>query len=215
MLAELDKRDSELKQYRDHLEEQVAQRTARLKEQQTALQEALQIKTRLGAGESVITPEGVWLSRTWVRVSRKDAETGGVLGREEEMRELDTTISSLEKQVERQTLQRQSIRVEIEKLEGQRKQLQESLGLAGKEHAAAATSLSSLRDTLEKSRQRALTLGEDSQSIGEDIEKLQLQEREAKARLAGAEGQSGQLVQREGGLKSRQQELLEAIEAFL
>jgi len=176
------------------------------------LQEALKLKAGLAAGESVITPEGVWLSRTWVRVSRKDAETGGVLGREEEMRDLSATISSLEKQVERQTLQRQEIRADIDKLEAQRKQLQGSLGAAGKEHAAAATSLNSIRDTLEKSRQRALTLGEDSQSIAEDIESLRSQERESNARLGGAEQKSDQLAQREAGLKDRQQELLASIE---
>ena len=176
------------------------------------LQEALKLKAGLAAGESVITPEGVWLSRTWVRVSRKDAETGGVLGREEEMRDLSATISSLEKQVERQTLQRQEIRADIDKLEAQRKQLQGALGAAGKEHAAAATSLNSIRDTLEKSRQRALTLGEDSQSIAEDIESLRSQERESNARLGGAEQKSDQLAQREAGLKDRQQELLASIE---
>jgi len=176
------------------------------------LQEALKLKAGLAAGESVITPEGVWLSRTWVRVSRKDAETGGVLGREEEMRDLSATISSLEKQVERQTLQRQEIRADIDKLEAQRKQLQGALGAAGKEHAAAATSLNSIRDTLEKSRQRALTLGEDSQSIAEDIESLRSQERESNARLGGAEQKSEQLAQREAGLKDRQQELLASIE---
>ena len=93
-----------------------------------------------------------------MRVARQDAETG-VLGREEEMRELSGKIERLEKQVERQTLERQSVRAEIEKLEAQRSELQASVSKAGKEHAAAAAALGNLRDSLEKSRQRVLAQG--------------------------------------------------------
>ena len=176
------------------------------------LQAALKIRNQLGAGESVITPEGVWLSRTWVRVSRQDAENG-VLGRETEMRTLDASIGSLDKQVERQTAQRQTIRSEIEKLEKERKELQTVLSAAGKEHAAAAAALGNLRDGLDESRQRALALGEDSQSIAEDIERIEQSTRDSHGQLANAEQQSVQLAEREAGLLSRKEALLAAIEA--
>ena len=178
-----------------------------------SLQAALQIRSKLGAGESVITPEGVWVSRTWVRVSRRDAENGGLLSREQEIRELEVTIRGLEKQVERLTEQRVHARAEIDRLDTMRKQLHTAQSAAGKDHAAAAASLANLRDGLEKSRQRVLALGEDSQSIEDDLSGVEQTVRESKNRLSGAKDKSSQLVEREAGLKARQQELLDAIEA--
>ena len=177
------------------------------------LHEAMQIRGQLSVGESVITADGVWLSRTWVRVSRQDSEAGGVLSREEEMRDLEASIRRLEKQVEHDILERDAIRAEIERLEQQRKQLHEASGAAGKEHAAAATSLSSLRDTLEKSRQRVLALGEDSQGLAEELAGVEQSNRDSSARLEQAQQQAEQLVRREEVLKERQQELVERIEA--
>ena len=75
-----------------------------------SLEQALQIRSRLGNGESVITPAGVWLSRTWVRISRRDSEVGGVLTRETEMRELEGNIAGLNKQLERAVAGREQVR---------------------------------------------------------------------------------------------------------
>ncbi|MCP4000232.1 MAG: chromosome segregation protein SMC [Gammaproteobacteria bacterium] len=179
-----------------------------------SLNEALQLRSKLGAGESVITPNGVWVSRTWVRVSRRDAENSGLLSREQEIREVEVSIRSLEKQVERLTEQRDSARTEIERFEAMRKQLQVTQSVAGKEHASAAASLANLRDTLEKSRQRALALGEDSQSIEDEISGVEQSVRDSHSRLSGAKDKSSQLIERETGLKAQQQELLEAIEVI-
>ncbi|MGI9318051.1 MAG: chromosome segregation protein SMC [bacterium] len=177
------------------------------------LNEALQIRGRLNKGESVITADGVWLSRTWVRVSRHDSEAGGVLSREEEMRDLESAIRSLEKRVERDILERDAIRADIVKLENLRKQLHEASAAAGKEHAAAATSLKSLRDMLEQSRQRVLALGEDSQSLAEELAGVEESSRESTTRLDQVQQQSEQLARREQNLNERKQEILERIEA--
>jgi chromosome segregation protein len=178
-----------------------------------SLQEAMQTRGTLAAGESVITPDGVWVSRTWVRVSSRDAETGGLLSREHEMRELEGTIRSLDNQVQRLTEQRDAARVQIEKLDHELKELHSAQSAAGKEHAAAAASLANLRDALEKSRQRALTLGEDSQSIETEITGVEQSVRESQRLLENAGTQSDQLAEREAGLKTRQQEILASIEA--
>jgi chromosome segregation protein len=177
-----------------------------------SLNEALQLRSKLSTGESVITPDGIWVSRTWVRVSRRDAENGGLLSREQDIRELEVAIRGLEKQVERLTAQRDTARTEIERFEAMRKQLHAAQSVAGKEHASAAASLANLRDSLEKSRQRALALGEDSQSIEDDISGVEQSVRDSHSRLSGAQDKSSQLAEREAGLKSRQQELLETIE---
>jgi chromosome segregation protein len=56
-----------------------------------SLSEALSRQEQLKSHESVITPDGLWLGPDWVRVSRSEDSQAGVLGREQETRELEAT----------------------------------------------------------------------------------------------------------------------------
>jgi chromosome segregation protein len=178
-----------------------------------SLEDALVLRSRLAAGESVITPQGVWLSRNWVRVSRKDAESGGVLTREREMRDLQQDIGRLERTVEQLGAQRDKLKGLIGELEEARRALQAEQTDAAKKHAAATTELSSSRNELERLRQRSLALGEDSQSIEADISHVETSIREAEARLAQAQESLAQLAGQENELQEQQRELTEEIEA--
>ena len=176
------------------------------------LKEAMRIRGKLAAGESVITPDGVWLSRTWVRVSSRDAEAGGVLTREQEMRELSKEIKSLESQLDALKDRRDDARAEIGQLEDKRKVLHSSQTVAAKDHAAAEAELLASRSELERTRQRALTLGEDSQGIDSEIEGISTSIRESANRLSQAEEKSVQLEGREESLTKQQKELLVTVE---
>ena len=70
------------------------------------LQEALAQRHYLAAGESLITPQGIWLGPSWLRVSRDFDEKAGVIQRQQEIEGLETRISTAEKQIE-QTLEKQ------------------------------------------------------------------------------------------------------------
>lgn len=65
------------------------------------LDEALQLRERLGAQASVITRDGVWVGRGWVRVRHSKDERSGVLAREQELKQLDQDIQSTTQTVER------------------------------------------------------------------------------------------------------------------
>jgi len=177
------------------------------------LDEAMQVRGRLAAGESVITPDGVWLSRTWVRVSRRDADAGGVLTRETEMRELQERIGSLEKQVQRSVEEREKIKAAIEQSERERRELHESQNKAAKVHAAVAADLTSLRNDLERSRQRVLALGEDGQNIDNDIEAVQQSIRESRSRFEQSNEKIELLAGREKDLQEQRQALQEEIDS--
>ena len=64
-----------------------------------SLNAAVNLIPTLGANESVITPEGIWLSANWVRVAKEKDAQAGVLQREEQIRELTTDLARLEAQV--------------------------------------------------------------------------------------------------------------------
>jgi chromosome segregation protein len=177
-----------------------------------SLDQALQTRSRLGSGESVITPAGVWLSRTWVRISRRDTEVGGVLNRETEMRVLESNIATLDKQLERSVTSREQLRANIEQLELSRKELHSNQTVAAKEHAAAAADLAGLRNELDRSRQRVLALGEDSQGIENNINAAAEAVREATAKLTQAGERRNQLQAREADLKAQEHELSREID---
>ncbi len=62
---------------------------------------AMARRLTLRADESVVTPEGIWLGRTWLRVTRdRDAEAG-VIKRQEELGKLAEQLSTLRSQVSR------------------------------------------------------------------------------------------------------------------
>ncbi len=62
------------------------------------LTEALVLREQLAATESVVTPEGIWLSRAWLRVAKEEDENDGVLQREQELKALYDKTTSLTKQ---------------------------------------------------------------------------------------------------------------------
>ena len=61
-----------------------------------SLAEALARRPTLLSGESVITRDGIWIGRDWLRVSRDKDVHAGVIGREQEMRALRDAVSAAE-----------------------------------------------------------------------------------------------------------------------
>ncbi|MDR3478766.1 MAG: chromosome segregation protein SMC [Gammaproteobacteria bacterium] len=99
------------------------------------LEEALKLSETLDTNESVITPEGIWLSATWLRLSRDENPAAGIFQREQELKQLGL-------QIEHKTLAQESLEEELEQardtlktLEQQREQLQRT---ANQSHAQAA-----------------------------------------------------------------------------
>ena len=137
-----------------------------------------------------------------------------MLTRETQMRELEGTIAGLERQVERSSNRRVELKSEIEKQEQARNELNAEQTQAAKEHAAAAAQLARQRDDLERSRQRALALGEDSQSIDINISDVQNAVRESRGRCEQASEKNGLLQEREAGLREQQQQLQAGIEEY-
>ena len=64
-----------------------------------SLQEAMAQRGSLNPGESLITPEGLWLGPSWLRVARDFDEKAGVIQRQQELEALETAISNAENQI--------------------------------------------------------------------------------------------------------------------
>jgi chromosome segregation protein len=62
------------------------------------LDEALKVRNSLAEGESVVTRDGVWLGKNWLRITNDKDARQGVLARETEIRELHRHLEGLEEQ---------------------------------------------------------------------------------------------------------------------
>jgi chromosome segregation protein len=65
-----------------------------------SLEAAFALRGSLGQGESVITQEGIWLGKNWLRVSKDQDATAGVLKRQAELDTLGQDIETLDATVE-------------------------------------------------------------------------------------------------------------------
>lgn len=62
------------------------------------LEAAMQMRSSLADGESVVTRDGIWMGRHWLRISNDKDARQGVLARETEIRELHQRLQVLEQQ---------------------------------------------------------------------------------------------------------------------
>jgi chromosome segregation protein len=62
-----------------------------------SLRAALARRTSLKPGESVVTQDGIWIGRDWLRLSRDRDPRAGVIEREGQLREIRSTVASLAK----------------------------------------------------------------------------------------------------------------------
>ncbi len=173
------------------------------------LNQALGIRARLAPGESVITPDGVWLGDGWVRVSRGHRESGGVLTREQDIRLLHDEIRDHEHELRRLQEERSAIRQELETLERERGGSAEALTAANRHLAEAGARLANLRQDLERARARVVALTADSQAVRDELEGLESASAGARGRLEQADEAATRMADRRPTLERQQQELLE------
>lgn len=90
------------------------------------MEDALALCESLDADESVITRDGIWLNRSWLKILREENPAAGVFQREQELKKLAARIDqaqATQKELEKNIEQRGQL---IQRLEQQRDQLQQN-----------------------------------------------------------------------------------------
>lgn len=111
---------------------------------------ALALRPRLGPGESVITPEGIWLGRRWLRVARDRDEHAGLIGRDRELRQLREEMQALQETLESRQQDLEEGREGLRELEAGRDQAQVELNQAHRTASELDAQLSNRRTRLEQ-----------------------------------------------------------------
>jgi len=102
------------------------------------LGEALSMRSSLSEGDSIVTPDGIWLSKAWLRVTRKSSDKSGVIAREKELNQVATDIEDVNKQVADLEAARQAATEKLSTLESDREQMQKNVNAKSSELADVA-----------------------------------------------------------------------------
>ena len=174
-----------------------------------SLGSALSLRESLGDNVSVITAEGVWLSKHWLRVSRDKDAKAGVLSREHEMRRLKGEIREFLARFESAKKLLADGRLRLGQLEERRESLQtDATALLG-EYSEVKAALDAAQYRMDQVSARRASIAEESSEI--DHQKISAEEhlRESRRNFSQAEETLEELEALRLSLETRRDELRE------
>jgi len=164
------------------------------------LNQAMAIRSSLAAHESVITPEGVWVGRNWLRVQRDSEEHSGVLAREQEIKSLQEELARIEAEIEQKQGDLEQGRETLKTAESQRESLQAEVNKAHRELAEINGQLNNRRARLEQLQIRR-------KRIEEELKEMEQQRNHETQELELATNRRNEAVTRMESLAEEREEL--------
>jgi chromosome segregation protein len=146
-----------------------------------SLTEALALSAQLSAQESVITPDGVWLNASWLRVSRDENPAAGVFQREQELKTLTKQISAQETRQQELQTELEQIQTQIKQLEQQRDELQAKVNQHHAQSAQMQTQEKMQREHLTELKQRADRIRTEETTAQANLEQAEIELKDARS----------------------------------
>ncbi len=136
--------------------------------------QALAIRERLADDESVITEDGIWLGKNWLRVSRDKEGRAGVLSREHDMRRLKSEMREMQARFESARKLQADGRIRLTQLEERRETLQRDAASLLNEYSEIKAALESAKYRMDEANARKAALAEEVTDL--DNEKISAEE---------------------------------------
>lgn len=143
--------------------------------------EALALQPQLAEHESVVTQDGLWLGKFWIRIARGNAQDS-VLLRETEISELKLELAQLEEKSQALQLSLDELEQQQNELETRRDTQLHAYNDAVRNHSQIKSALASERQTYEQGERRTRALSDELTEIEQHREQEQLQLEDAMAR---------------------------------
>jgi chromosome segregation protein len=177
-----------------------------------SLNDALAMRDKLGDGESVVTADGIWLGRSWLRVSRDKDSKSGVLSREHEMRRVKGNLREFRARFESARKLLMDGRMRLTQLEERREAMQGDAAAVISEYSDVRSALDSLRYQLEQVNAREVAISQEAHEV--DNEKITAEEqlRESQRMFVQAGSSLEELAAQKSSLESRRAELREELD---
>jgi len=155
-------------------------------------QQALARYPQLQADESVVTPDGLWLSRRWLRIRRREGEQDGILSREQSLKSLRGEEQALAQEIERCLENLETARRELEKAEEAQHQGQQVLSSRQEALADIQSRRSELKTRHEQAQHRIARIREELESLDdrEEEDRRELESMRQRLERVGADQQA-------------------------
>ncbi len=139
-------------------------------------------RSRLADHESVITPDGIWMGRHWLRYSRERDAHAGLLQRKQEIESLQQELAMTEEMVEQLEATVEEMTVEIQTLENQRQVQQSAANQAHRLFSEIQSKFNQGQSRLEQLQQRLAAMDGELEEIRKQREAESLELEQAQQR---------------------------------
>jgi chromosome segregation protein len=150
------------------------------------LNDALRLRSRLAAGQSVVTRDGVWLGPDWLRLSRDADPHTGVIEREETLRALHAEVDGLAAQVKELEHRLEVTREMVRDHEDRRDRFQADVNRLHREYVDRRAELDSAQARSADAARRMAQLDSDLADVRGELERTDADLRAARGRMATA-----------------------------
>lgn len=134
------------------------------------IHQALQWRSQLDAQQSIITQDGFWLSKTWLRVNHQAMQQESVLAREQRLHALSAQIEHQAKAIEHLTHQLEQGRDKLDDLEMSRDDAQRRLNETHRLLAEAKAQLQGLEKEMQQAAARSAQLQHELNELRNQIQ---------------------------------------------
>jgi chromosome segregation protein len=175
-----------------------------------SLNKALAIREQLNqldADSSVITKEGVWLSRNWLRVCRDKDAAAGVLGREHDMRRLKGEIRELKARSDSAEKLLTDGRYRLTQLEKSRDKLQSGAAKLMSDYSELKVELDAVGFRVDQANARRAAITAEAGDIENEHIAAEEQLRESRSEITRATDRLAELEEQRTTLEAQQEEL--------
>lgn len=132
---------------------------------------AMTIRKSLNDSESVVTPDGIWMGKNWLRVSKDTQGSTGYLSRQTELESIDFQLDEFEFELEELEVDTDVQNMRVQSLHQDRELAQQELTRINRSYTEFKAQLSGKQAQVEQMRQRKnqlMTELEEQQSLLED-----------------------------------------------
>jgi chromosome segregation protein len=172
-----------------------------------SLAEALARRRTLRTGQSVMTRDGVWIGRDWLRVARSEAGHAGVIAREQELRRLQAGVLAQTERVGEFDAALMQARSRIATLDARRNELHSAVHRLHQDFMNVRGAHEAIRLRTQQAAERiSRVAGELAQTLSEMARDEQAI-RDSRQRLDAAEQRLHSLAQRRPALERERDEL--------
>ncbi|MDX1755591.1 MAG: chromosome segregation protein SMC [Marinobacter sp.] len=140
-----------------------------------SLSEALEKRGSLAPGTSIVTRDGVWVARDWIRMPESDSGQMGVIERQQKLERLDVELDEAETALAAANERLQGYQLQLDSAETEREEAQRQLNDIERQVSDVNSRISGVRARAEQIEARLQRIRDDSEEVGAQL--LEQQER--------------------------------------